>query len=128
LLEASLAGGAVATGVHYATDADIVAELKVDDLRTDFRDAADDFVARHAGVGREAPLVSSEMKVRVTNAAEQNFDLNVLCTHVPAVEGMRRQRRGGASGGETCAYEHESLFRRWERSGRFFLNRRRSLR
>jgi hypothetical protein len=128
LFEAFLAGGAVATGVNYASDADIVAELKIDDFRTDFRDAADDFVARHAGVGREAPLVPGEMKVRVTNAAEQNFDLNVLCAHVPAVEGMRRQRRGGASGGETCAYEHESLFQEMGAELEVFFNRRRSLR
>ena len=69
LFEVVLAVFAGAAGIHQATDGGDVAFLEFLDVRANFHDASDDFVAGHARVGGAMPFVAGDMHVRVADAA-----------------------------------------------------------
>jgi hypothetical protein len=101
LLEARLALGAGAIGVHHAADGSDVAGLEAGDGGADLGYAADDFVTRNTWIngGHEfAPLVANLVEIRVTNAAIQNFDLYVVFGWVAPRDcvGDQRRRRTGS--------------------------------
>ena len=80
LLEALFALGAGAVGVDHATDGGEVADLEFGYGGADFGDAADDLVAGDAGIDgghHTAKLVADLMEVGVTDAAEEDFNLDV---------------------------------------------------
>ena len=101
LLKPGPAVGAGVVRIDQAADADEIARLKLADGRTHLGDSADDLVARHAwidGGHHVVPLVTDVMKVRVANAAEQNFDLHVAFRRIASRDrggGQRRCRAGG---------------------------------
>ena len=68
LLEALRAVVAGAAAVDEAADRGEVARLELRDARADSRDAAEDLVARHDRILREAPLVSGEVEIAVAAA------------------------------------------------------------
>src|ERR1700690_1963006 len=81
LLEARHALRAGAIGVDHAADGSRVAGLELGHRRTDLGYAPDNFVPRNTWIdgGHEfAPLVADLVEIGVTNAAIQNFDLDIL--------------------------------------------------
>src|SRR6185295_5990776 len=74
LIQAGLATGAFAAGVHVAADTDPVTDLVLGDLGAYFRDHTGDFVAgNHRVVGR-TPLTPDGVDVGVADAGELDFD------------------------------------------------------
>ena len=81
LLKAGLALGAGAVRVDHAAHRGEVAGLELGDGGADLGDAADDLMAGDAGVDgghMAAPLVTDSVEIGVADAAEQDFDLNVM--------------------------------------------------
>ena len=111
LLKAGLALGAGAVRVDHAADRGEVAGLELGDCGADPGDTADDLMAGDAGVdgGHEAaPLVTDMVEIGVADAAEQDFDLNVVCGWIAPRDrggGKRRCRtRRGVSFGVVHGY------------------------
>src|SRR5580698_5195639 len=98
LLFAGFAVRADAIGVDHAAYSGHVADFELGDFVADFGDAADDFVPGddwvHGG-HHGAPLVAGEMKVGVTDTAEQDFDLHVGRLRFAPRDGMWAERSGG---------------------------------
>ena len=69
LLQARAAIRAGAAGIHEAAHADGVADLEFLHAAADGRHAADDLVAGHGRILREAPFVAGEVQVGVADAA-----------------------------------------------------------
>ena len=93
LLQARLALGAGAVGVHQAADGGQVAGFELGDRGADFGDAADDLMAGNAGVDgghHAAPLVAGLVEIGVADAAEENLDLDVV------LGGIAPRDRGGS--------------------------------
>ena len=99
LLEALRAVVAGAAAVDEAADRGEVASLELRDARADSRDAAEDLVARHDRILREAPLVSGEVEIAVADAAEEDVDLDIACGRLAALDRVRGEGRGGRLGG-----------------------------
>ncbi len=81
LLKTGPAIGAGAVGINQAADGGKVAGLELGDCGADLGDTADDLVAGNAWVdgGHDAaPLVTDLVEVGVADAAEEDFDLNVV--------------------------------------------------
>ena len=109
LLKASLAMGACAVRIDQATDTCEVARLELRDRGTDLGDPADDLVARHAGVDRghdAVPLVAGIVKVGVTDAAEEDFDLHVVFRRVASRDRAGGERRCRTGSGVSLGLEH----------------------
>jgi hypothetical protein len=86
-------------GIHDAADADQVTLVEASHRRTDGRDPADDFVARHAWVGggyEVGPLIADGVEIGVADAAEEDLDLDVAIGGLAALDGVRGEVRGGA--------------------------------
>ena len=96
LFEIFLAAFTDAAGIHQTTDAGDVAFLELLDVRAGFRDASDDFMARHAGISGALPFVAGGMHVRVADAAVKNLDLHVVRAGITALKSEGRERRRGA--------------------------------
>jgi hypothetical protein len=62
------------------TDANALTDLESFRARTERGDAADDFVAQNRGILRKSPLIVQDGKIRVTQAAVFNRDLNFVAT------------------------------------------------
>ena len=75
LLQVFLAVFAGAAGIHHAADGGDVAFLEFFDVRAGLDDAADDFVAGHAGISRRVPVpfIARDVDVGVADAAEKNL-------------------------------------------------------
>ena len=76
LLEARLALGACAVGVHHAADCGEVARLELGDRGANLGDTADDLVAGDAGINgghHAAPLIANLVEIGVTDAADREF-------------------------------------------------------
>ena len=89
----------------------------------DFDHAADDFMTGDAGIdGRHRlfPLVANQVQIGVTDAAEKNFDLNVVRTWRPARDGERRQRRGRTLPGVSLCSESLRLGGKFGIGGGFY--------
>jgi hypothetical protein len=119
LLEAREAFAAAAVGIDQAADGGDVADRELADGRADARDAPDDLVAGHAGIGRRKPLplAAHHVQVRMADAAVEDLDLHVTGRRVTAPDGRRRERGGGARGGIGSGGVHgHRLLIRGERS------------
>src|ERR1700676_3210139 len=95
LLFAGAATGAGSARVHHAPDGGDVAFLEFLDGAAPLNDAADDFMARDAGIDGwhdHLPFVAHLVQVGMANAAVQNFDLDVLRTRGAALQSERRHR------------------------------------
>ncbi len=102
LLETRLAFRAGAVRVHQAADCGEVARLELGDCGADLGDAADDFVAGHAGVDRgqeTAPLIADLVEIGMADAAEQNLYLYVVFGWVAPRDRSEGQRRSRTSSG-----------------------------
>ena len=109
LLEARLALGAGAIGVHHAADGSDVAGLEAGDGGADLGYAADDFVTRNTWIngGHEfAPLVADLVKVGMADAAEQNLNLYVVLRWVAPRDRGGCQRRSRADRGISFRVVH----------------------
>src|SRR5207247_8410105 len=69
LLLAHLTGRALAAGVHQTADRGQVTRVELADLFSHGDDAADDFVAGHHRIAREAPIVVDVVQIGMTNPA-----------------------------------------------------------
>ena len=81
LLQARLALRAGAVGIDQASHRGEIARLKLGNRRSDLGHAANNLMARDNRVHRRhhsAPLVASLVKIRVADAAEKDFDLDVV--------------------------------------------------
>ena len=92
LLEALVAGRAIAAASDHAADPDRVADREAGHLGADRADMSDDFVAGHAGIERAAPFGADRVQVRMADAAIFDLDLNILGP------GSRRSMSIGSSG------------------------------
>ena len=86
LLQTGLAGGAGAAAVYHATDARQLTHLEALDLTTDRGDPPDDLVSGNKRIGDPAPLIARRMDIRVTDAAEQNIENDILGPWVATLE------------------------------------------
>jgi len=85
LLKASLTLGTCSVGIDHTADSGEIARLEFRNGRSDRRDATDDFVARNTGVDRghhPAPLIADLVKIRVADAAEKNFELDIMSRRI----------------------------------------------
>lgn len=102
LLKARLALGAGPVGVHHAADRGEVSGLELRDRGADFRDTADNLMARDAGVhsGHDpAPLVTNLVEIGVADTAEEDFNLYVGFSGIaPRNRGGGKRRRRASSG------------------------------
>ena len=68
---------------------DAIADFELGDVRADFGDFADDFVARNTGVGSAFPIVAGDVQVGVADAAVKDIDLDIMRGGIAAVNGKR---------------------------------------
>src|SRR5208283_2991035 len=90
-----------------------VAALELGDCRANLGDAADNFVARDNRVdrGRElAPLVANRMEIRVADATEQDFNLNVVFGWIAPRDHGGGQRRCRTRSGISFRVVHAFTF------------------
>ena len=99
LLEIMFAGLAVAAAIDEAADADEVASLELADLCADAAHAADDFMSRHYGVYRAAPVVTGGVQVAVADAGVEDVDNDVISARRALFEGEGGERAGGGLSG-----------------------------
>ena len=78
LLQAVFAGGAVAAGIHHATDTHHISDFKAADIVAHGGHMADDLVAGDHRVQGAAPVVFGEMNIGVADAAVINLDRHVV--------------------------------------------------
>ncbi len=109
LFEAVLAAFASAARIYQATNGGDVAFLELFNLCTGFHDAADDFMAGHAWVGRAVPFVADGVQIRVANATIKDLDLHVVRTGIAALNGSRCERRGLSLRGISFGLEHAAI-------------------
>jgi hypothetical protein len=76
------------TGIDHAAYSDLIPNLELAYVLTDFGDAADDFVARYDRIRRVGPLVACGVQIGVTDAAIKNVDLNIFRAGLAALEGQ----------------------------------------
>src|SRR5437870_4668650 len=102
LFKASFAVRAGAVRVDHAADRSEIARLVLGHCRADFGDTPDNLMTWDDRVvrGHElAPLVAHRMKIRVADAAEQDFDLHVAVSWIaPRNFGGRQSRCWTGSG------------------------------
>jgi hypothetical protein len=111
LLQPALTLRARVVGIDHASDRRQVAGLKRGDSRADLGDAAHDFVAWNTRIDRRhhaMPFVANLMKIRMTNAAEQNLDLHVALSRIPPRDGGGSQRRRCAVSGISFGFVHKT--------------------
>ena len=87
LLEMVTAVLAGAAGINHAANGGEIAFAKLAHLGPGFDDAADDLMARNAGIGGPAPFAAGSVDIGMANTAEENLDLDVGRPGVPAFEG-----------------------------------------
>src|SRR5580658_3448535 len=100
LLEARLALGACAVGVHQAANRGQVARLELCNSGTDLGDAAHDLMTWHAWIDsrhQTAPLIAGLVEIRVADAAEEYLDLHVMLGGIAPCDrgGSKRRSRAG---------------------------------
>ncbi len=80
LFKASLAVGACTVRVNQAADCSEVAGLEFRYCGADLGYTTNDFVSRNTWIcsGHHAPFVTDLMEVGVADAAEKDFDLNII--------------------------------------------------
>ena len=86
MLEVSAAVLANSAGINHATDRDDVALPEFLYRIPNLDDATDDFVSRHAWIGRAAPFVTSDMEIGMANPAKQNIELDIIWQRISALE------------------------------------------
>jgi hypothetical protein len=102
LLKARFAIWAGAVRIDQAADRSEIAGLVLGNFRTDLGHTADDFMARDNRVNRghdTAPLVTNLVKIGVADAAEQDFDPDIVFGRFPSRNRGGSQRRCGTGSG-----------------------------
>ena len=116
MLQVFLAGRAGAARIYHAAHADQIADLVFGNFVANGGDLADDFMARHQRVSREAPVIARLVDVGVTDTAIQHFDRDVVRSRCATVERHGRQWGLGILGGITDSVisnsGHENLAKR----------------
>src|SRR5262249_46943497 len=87
------AAPAFAAGIDHATDCDHVASFEPGDLRPDCRHPSHYLMPRHARIDRRPcrPLISRSVQVGMTDAAEQNIELDIVGQQLTPRNAHRRQ-------------------------------------
>jgi hypothetical protein len=98
----------VLAAVDDAADTDQIADLVVFDVIANRRDAADDFMAGHAGELRASPFGAHLMQVGMADAAEGDIDLHVVRGWRTAFD-LHGLKGFVASVGAIGLYEHVSI-------------------
>src|ERR1700736_1761725 len=96
LFEARPALGTRAVRIYHAADCGKIARFELGDRGADRSDTADDLMAGHAWIdsGHDAaPLVTNLVKIGVTNAAKEDFDLHVAVGWIATFDLRGSQRR-----------------------------------
>jgi hypothetical protein len=92
LLQTFLAAIANATRVHHAAYGYDVALFELLDGTADLGYAANNFVARDAGINRRHkvdPLIPRLVQIGVADTTKQDFDLNIVFLRATALNGVR---------------------------------------
>ncbi len=95
VLFTTIAGFAVAAGVHDHADGRDVARLEFCYRFAGGGNAADDLVAGDHGIDGVAPLVAGHVQVRMADAAIKDFDHDFSGARLATAEIVRSQRRFG---------------------------------
>ena len=93
MLLSGLAVRTRATGVNHASYRGQIAGPEFLNGVANTGHSADDFMTRHARINRIVPLVAGLVNVGVTNATEQNIDLDVRRSGFAAGNRKRGKRR-----------------------------------
>src|ERR1035441_2699136 len=102
LLEPRLALWACAVRVHHAAHRGNITGFELGNSRTDLRDPANNFMARHQGIDRGhnfLPLIAGLVQIGVADAAEKNFDLNIVFSGIAPRDRSGSKRRCCADNG-----------------------------
>jgi hypothetical protein len=91
LLLAGVAGLAVATGIHEATDADVVPDPETLDRRAGRLHGAHDLVPGDHGKDRAAPFVTDLVEVGMADPAEGDVDHDIVGTGFAPLDCERGQ-------------------------------------
>lgn len=121
LLQALLAARAGTAGVDHAARGADVADLELRHLGADGRHAADDLMARDAGVVRARPFAAGRMDVGVADTAEKDLHLHIRrarCAARDLQRGEFRRRGGGTVGLGGGGHGRETLTGRPKGLGR----------
>ena len=89
LLQALVTGGTLAAGIDQAADADPIARLEARNRITHRQDPADDLVTRHHGIAGNPPVVVGDVQVTVTDAAEIDFDHDIIRSRSATLDRQR---------------------------------------
>ena len=87
---------ACAVRVDHAADSNDVAGLELRYSRAGLGDTANNLMARNTGVDRgdrTAPLITGLVQIRMTDSAEENFDLHVCFGWIAPRDRSGRKRR-----------------------------------
>src|ERR1017187_1294842 len=109
ILKPNLAPGAGAVRVDEAADRGELAGLVLGNCCANFGDTPDDLMAwdNRVDSGHElAPLVADRMEIRVADAAEQDFNLNVVFGWVPTRDRCGGKRRCRTPSGVSLRVVH----------------------
>jgi len=93
----------VQAGIDQAADRDQLALRKADDVRAGGDHPADDLVAGDAGIDRAGPFAADGVQVRMTDAAIEDLDPDVVRPKLAALESVG-QERGFGGLGEWCCW------------------------
>ena len=110
LLKASFAPGAGIVRVHQAADCGEVAGLVLGDCRANLGDTPDNLMSGDNRIGRGhelAPVVPDRMEIGVADAAEQNFDLNIVFSWIASRDCRAGKCRSRTGGGVSLCLVHE---------------------
>jgi hypothetical protein len=110
LLESGLALWACAVGVHETTDCREVARPEFGHGGPNLGDATDNLMTGDAGVdgGHDfLPLIARLMEIRVADAAEKNFNLNVVLGGISPCDRSGSKRRCRTGNGISFGLIHE---------------------
>src|SRR5205823_422504 len=94
---------------HHAADRREVARFELGDRGADFGDTAYDLVSGNARIDRwqeTAPLVTHLVKIGMTDAAEEDLDLYIVCSGSASRNRGGKKRRCWTGGGISSGVVH----------------------
>jgi hypothetical protein len=95
LLPAFTAGTALQTRVHQTAHTHAIADLEAGHLCAHVDNPTNDFVTRHHGKVRIAPVIAHVVQVGMTDAAKEHVDNNVVRARRATIKTKQTQRTGG---------------------------------
>jgi len=93
LLQSFAALDTPAAGIDEAANPHVLPGSEFCNPGSNRSDDSGDFMPRHHGKDRASPFIAGLMDIRVADAAEFDFDSDVIIASGPAIKGKWRQRR-----------------------------------